>query len=464
MPDRQQRGYPPSVAHLVFLGATDTVTGSKTLVELEGKRVLVDCGLFQGVKELRLRNWESLGLPATSIDAVVLTHAHIDHSGYLPRLYRDGFRGPVFCSPGTRDLLQVLLPDSGHLQEEQARFANKRGASRHRPALPLYSQREAEESLGQLRPVPFGTDFAVVPGVQARLSRAGHIIGASSVRLELAGRSLTFSGDVGRLHDPLMQPPEPLADTDVLVVESTYGDRRHPQADPVDELAKVLDETFARGGVVIVPAFAVGRAQHLLYCVAQLRRSGRLRDVPVYLDSPMAIEATRIFVDNADDHRLSAAQSEEMCRAARYAHTPEESKAIDASSGPMLIISASGMATGGRVLHHLRRFMPDPRNTVLLVGFQSAGTRGRALLDGAEELKIHGDYIQVGARIATISGLSAHADWAELVEWLATSGLRPERVFVNHGEPAAADAFRRRLSDRFGWSVTLPHLGERFEL
>jgi len=452
---------PPS---LLFLGATDTVTGSKTLIELDGVRVLVDCGLFQGLKELRLRNWESIGVEPSSIDAVVLTHAHIDHSGYLPRLCSAGFRGPVFCSPGTRDLLHVLLPDSGHLQEEQARYVNKRGTSRHRPALPLYSQREAEECLAQLRSVPFGTTTEVAPGVRATFSRAGHIIGAASVRFELAGRTVTFSGDVGRPHDPLMLAPEPLAATDVLVVESTYGDRRHPPVDPLEQLAEVLDATFARGGVVVVPAFAVGRAQHLLYCVAQLRDAGRMPDVPVFLDSPMAIEATRIFVDNQDDHRLSPAQSERMCRAARYAHTPEESKAIDASSGPMLIVSASGMATGGRVLHHLRRFMPDPRNTVLLVGFQSAGTRGRALLDGAEELKIFGDYVKVGAAIAKIDGLSAHADWAELVDWLAKSEIRPERVVVNHGEPAAADAFRRRLVDRFGWSVTLPHLGQRVAL
>jgi metallo-beta-lactamase family protein len=456
--------YPAHVPSLVFFGATDTVTGSKALIEHDGVRVLVDCGLFQGLKELRLRNWETFSVEPKSIDAVVLTHAHIDHSGYLPRLCRDGFRGPVFCSDGTRDLLQVLLPDSGYLQEEQARYANRHGSSRHHPALPLYSQREAQESLAQLRTVGFGQSFALARGVQATLSRVGHIIGASSVRVEVGGRTVTFSGDVGRPHDPLMRAPEPLTATDVLVVESTYGDRRHPPTDPLEQLAAVLEETFDRGGVVVVPAFAVGRAQHLLHCVAQLRKAGRMRDVPVFLDSPMAIEATQIFVDNAADHRLSPAECGQMCRAARYSNTPEDSKAIDASSGPMLIISASGMATGGRVLHHLRRFMPDPRNTVLLVGFQSAGTRGRALLDGVEELKIHGDYIKVGAQIATIDGLSAHADWEEIVEWLATSAVRPERVFVNHGEPAAADALRRRLVDRFGWAVTLPHQGERFAL
>jgi len=449
---------------LQFLGATDTVTGSKTVFEHAGHRILVDCGLFQGVKELRLRNWDRFTIDPASIDAVVLTHAHIDHSGYLPRLVRDGFAGPIYCSPGTRDLLRVLLPDSGHLQEEQARFLSRRGSSRHNPVLPLYTEQEATAALTQVRPVVVGEPFDAAPGIRATLRRAGHIIGATSVRIEVADRSVTFSGDIGRREDPLMRAPELLAATDVLVVESTYGDRRHPPTQTLDQLAAILDETFVRGGVVVVPAFAVGRAQHLLRCVAELRRSGRMRDVPVFLDSPMAIAATKIFVDNADDHRLSEAQCVEMCAAARYSNTPDDSKSIDASSGPMLVISASGMATGGRILHHLVRFMPDPRNTILLVGFQSAGTRGRALLDGAEELKIFGDYIRVGARIAKIDGLSAHADWSEIVAWLAESAVQPERVFVNHGEPAAADALRRRLVERFGWNVTLPHHSEQFTL
>ena len=449
---------------VTFFGGTDTVTGSKALLEHDGVRVLVDCGLFQGLKELRLRNWSPLPIAASSIDAVVLTHAHIDHSGYLPALCRDGYRGPVFCSPGTRDLLRVLLPDSGHLQEEQARHANLRGWSRHHPALPLYTRAEAEACLAQLRPIAFGTSFAVARGVEAQLGRVGHIIGAASVRVRLGGHTITFSGDVGRSHDPLMRAPELLAATDTLVVESTYGDRRHPASDPITELGRVLDETWANDGVVIVPAFAVGRAQHLLYAVAQLRRAGRLGDVPVYLDSPMAIEATRIFRENADDHRLDAAQCAEMCAAATYTNSPEQSMAIDALGGPSLVVSASGMATGGRVLHHLKRFLPDPRNTVLLVGFQSAGTRGRALLDGVEELKIHGDYVKVGARVARIDGLSAHADWSEIVDWLARSDVRPRQVFVNHGEPAAADAMRRRLVERFGWDVTLPHGGQRYAL
>ncbi|HWB82318.1 MAG TPA: MBL fold metallo-hydrolase [Nannocystaceae bacterium] len=449
---------------LTFLGGTDTVTGSKALLEHEGVRVLVDCGLFQGLKDLRLRNWSPLPIDARSIDAVVLTHAHIDHSGYLPALCRDGFAGPVFCSAGTRDLLQVLLPDSGHLQEEQARHANLRGWSRHHPALPLYTRREAELCLPRLRPIAFGERFTVARGITAQLARAGHIIGAASVRLELGGHAITFSGDIGRPNDPLMRAPELLAPTDTLVVESTYGDRRHPATDVVEDLARVLDDTWARGGAVIVPAFAVGRAQHLLHAVAQLRRTGRMRDVPVYLDSPMAIAATRIFRENAGDHRLDPEACREMCEAATYTSTPEQSMAIDASGGPMLVVSASGMATGGRVLHHLKRFLPDPRNTVLLVGFQSAGTRGRALQDGVDELKIHGDYVKVGARVVMIEGLSAHADWAEIIEWLAASAIAPTRVFVNHGEPAAADALRRRLTDRFGWSVTLPHSDRPFAL
>ncbi|MFO0636424.1 MAG: MBL fold metallo-hydrolase [Nannocystaceae bacterium] len=449
---------------LTFHGAADTVTGSKLLFEHGPARVLIDCGLFQGLKELRLRNWSPPGFEPASLDAVVLTHAHIDHSGYLPRLHADGFRGPVYCTPGTRDLLQVLLPDSGHLQEEQARFANRRGSSRHHPALPLYDEQQARDALALLRPVAFDTPFQPAAGVTATLSRAGHIIGAASLRLEAGGRAFAFSGDVGRPHDPLMRPPVPLRDADVLVVESTYGDRRHNGIDLLDRLARIFDETFAKGGVVVVPAFAVGRAQHLLHAIALLREQGRLGDVPVYLDSPMAITATRIFAENSGDHRLSQAQCAAMERAVFYANSPEDSKAIDRSSGPMVVISASGMATGGRVLHHLVRFLPNPDNTVLLVGFQSAGTRGRALQDGADEIKIHGDYIRVGARVERLDGLSAHADWHELVEWLASSPLHPQRVFVDHGEPAAADALRRRLVERFGWNVEIPHQGQRFSL
>ncbi|MCA9711943.1 MAG: MBL fold metallo-hydrolase [Myxococcales bacterium] len=449
---------------VTFWGATDTGTGSRFLVEASGRRVLVDCGLFQGLKALRARNWASPPVRPATLDAVVLTHAHIDHSGYLPLLCKRGFRGPVYCTHGTRDLLRILLPDSGYLQEEEARHANRWGWSRHSEAVPLYTRADAEHCLSQLRPVAYDEPFEVAPGVEALATRAGHIVGSACVRLRTPQGSVTFSGDVGRPVDPIMKPPAPLPAADTLVVESTYGDRRHPAAHVLDELTAVLERTFERDGVVLVPAFAVGRTQHLLHLLATLFEQGRVAPVPVYLDSPMAIAATRIFLDHEQDQRLSRAQCQAMDDLATLAHTPEQSKAIDTRSGPMVVISASGMATGGRVLHHLRRFLPSERNTVLLVGFQAAGTRGRTLADGVDEVKIHGQYVPIRAEVRCISSLSAHADWHELTRWLESSSLSPRRVFVTHGEPSASDALRRRLQDHFGWNVEVPVDGERVDL
>ena len=449
---------------LSFLGAAGTVTGSKTLVQCGERRVLVDCGLFQGIKALRARNWAAPPVKPQSLDAVVLTHAHIDHSGYLPLLCKRGFKGPVYCTRGTADLLQILLPDSGHLQEEEARHANRWGWSKHREAVPLYTEADARRCLAQLRPLPFDTPWEVAPGVEGRMTRAGHIVGSACVRLQHAGRSVVFTGDVGRPDDPIMKAPAPLPSADALVVESTYGDRRHPTTDVLDELQAVLERTFARGGTLLVPAFAVGRTQHLLHLVATLFAEGRVESVPVYLDSPMAIAATRVFFDHEVDQRLTQAQCQAMDDLATFAHTPDESKAIDARSGPMVVISASGMATGGRVLHHLRRFLPGEANTVLLVGFQAAGTRGRTLADGIDEVKIHGQYVPVRAEVCTVEALSAHADWVELVEWLERSEIAPRRVFVTHGEATASDAFRRRLEEHFGWTVVVPEDREVVEL
>jgi metallo-beta-lactamase family protein len=448
---------------LTFLGAAETVTGSRYLVEGES-RLLVDCGLFQGLKRLRERNWSALPVDAASIDAIVLTHAHVDHSGYLPRLCRTGFRGRVYCTPGTSDLLRLLLPDAAYLQEEEARYANQHGYSRHSPAEPLYTHADAQRALELLTAVPFHQSFEPARGVSASFSRSGHIIGAACVSLRIRGKTVVFSGDVGRPADPIMKAPETLREADYLVVESTYGDRRHPDEPILRELARVINETSARGGMVLVPAFAVGRAQHLLHLVTTLAKEHRIPDLPVHLDSPMAIDATELFRRHAEDHRLSPADCEAMCRFVRYARTPEESKAIDAATGPQIVISASGMATGGRVLHHLQRFLPDANNHVLLVGFQSAGTRGRSLLEGAEELKIHGQYVRVRARVSQLQGLSAHGDYAELLDWLRQSPIHPERVFVTHGEPAAADAFRRRLRETFAWQVEVPELGASVDL
>jgi len=452
------------VPSLTFLGATETVTGSRYLLRGSSASVLVDCGLFQGTRKLRDQNWNELPFDPRTLDAVILTHAHIDHSGYVPRLCKAGFRGPVYCTPGTRDLLQLLLPDAGHLQEEEAAHANKWGYAKHHPALPLYTREDAEESLRQLKVIDFHASFTPAPGVVASFTRAGHIIGAASLSISIEGASIVFSGDVGRLCDPIMSPPEPLPPSDYLVVESTYGDRKHSSEDISAALARVIVETVEKRGVLVVPAFAVGRAQHLLYLIGKLRAQGKIPACPVFLDSPMAIDATELFYRHSADHALSRADCSLMSTVASYAQTADDSKAIDRATGPRIIISASGMCTGGRVLHHLQRFLPDERSTILFVGYQAAGTRGRTLVDGADELKLLGQYIPVRARIVQLDGLSAHADYSELLDWLRSSQLAPRSVFVTHGETGASDAFRRRIHDTFGWNVRVPDVGETVTL
>lgn len=447
-----------------FLGAAETVTGSRYLIESAESRVLVDCGLFQGYKKLRERNWAAPGFTPASIDAIMLTHAHLDHTGYLPVLAKAGFNGPVYCTPGTRDLLEILLPDAGHLQEEEAKLAARLGYSKHAPPLALFTRADAERCLRLIQPIPYEQRFFITPEISGSFHRAGHIVGSASLRLELPGRSIAFSGDVGRSRDAIMKPPAPLPPCDYLVVESTYGDRKHPPGTAMDDLAQAVNETMNRGGALVIPAFAVGRAQHLLHLLATLERRGAIPRVPVFLDSPMAIRATSVYRDHADEHDLSRDECRDLSTIAHYATTSDESKAIDATDGPMIVISASGMATGGRVLHHLKRFLPESINTVLLVGYQSPGTRGRALEDGAEELKIHGQYVPVRAQVRKISGLSAHADYSELIAWLRSSRVQPARVFVTHGEPAAADAMRRHLRDRLGWTAVVPDHGSCYPL
>ncbi|MCC6545373.1 MAG: MBL fold metallo-hydrolase [Nitrospirae bacterium] len=449
---------------ITFLGAAETVTGSRYLVEADGVRILVDCGQFQGYKKLRERNWSEPPFNPATLDAVILTHAHIDHTGYLPRLCSIGFRGRVYCTGGTRDLLGVLLPDSGHLQEEEARHANKWGYTRHRPALPLYTRDDAERCLSQITPLAFYEKFNPAPDILARFTRAGHILGSACLTLQIGDSTITFSGDVGRPVDPIMKPPDPPPASDYIVVESTYGDRRHSVEDVAETLARVVNETVRSNGVILVPAFAVGRAQHLLHLVARLQEKGHIPDIPVFLDSPMAIEATAIFCDHKDDHRLSGTECHAMCHVAKYSLTPDDSKAIDRRSDPMIVISASGMATGGRILYHLRRFLPEEKNTVFFVGYQAAGTRGRSLVDGADAIKIHGQYVPAGARVVQVHGLSAHADYAELIVWLQQGKLSPKRVFVTHGEPSAADSLRRRLKDTFGWDIVVPGDGSTWTL
>ncbi len=449
---------------LTFHGAAETVTGSRFLVETDRARLLIDCGLFQGLKRLRRQNWEPFAVPPASIDAVVITHAHIDHSGYLPALVRDGFSGPVWCSDGTADLLELMLLDSAHIQEEDARFANRHRSSRHDPALPLYTTADARKALALVRPVGFHTPIESAPGIGSTLSRAGHILGSSTVLVEADDRSVLFTGDVGRPRDPVMLAPDPPPSADYLVTESTYGDRIHGTEDASEELGAIVRRTLGRGGTVLIPSFAVGRTQAVLFLLAELRRRGRIPDVPVQLNSPMAISATELFLAHPGEHRLDPAQCQLLKESVQFVRTPDESKRLTPRRGPMIVISASGMATGGRVLHHLRTVAPDHRSSIVFVGFQAAGTRGDSLVRGTDEIKIFGQYVPVRADVHRIDGLSAHADWRELIDWLASGSLRPERAFVVHGEAASADTFRRRLRDELGWSAEVPLQHESREL
>ena len=441
---------------LTFLGATGTVTGSKYLVTAGDKKILVDCGLFQGYKQLRLRNRAPLPVAPNEIDAVVLTHAHLDHSGYLPLLVRSGFRGAVYCSEATRDLCAILLPDSGHLQEEEAAYANRRGFSKHKPALPLYTVADAERALTRLTPVAFEADTALPGGVTLRLRPAGHLLGGSLVELRHDGTTLVFTGDLGRPNDPIMVAPATVARADYLVVESTYGDRRHAAGDPKQQLADVINRTFARRGTVIVPAFAVGRAQLLLHLIHALKQTRAIPDIPVFLNSPMAVDTTRLYHKYRAEHRLTPEQCDALHNVAKMVNSVEESKNLNERRGPMIIVSASGMATGGRVLHHLKTFAPDPRNTILFTGFQAGGTRGAAMVNGAEAVKIHGEYVKVAAEVVNLDTLSAHADYAEILAWLEHFEAPPKRTFITHGEPAAADALRRRIEETLRWQVEVP--------
>ncbi|ACC70294.1 MBL fold metallo-hydrolase [Paraburkholderia phymatum] len=449
---------------LTFLGASETVTGSKYLLEESGIRILIDCGLFQGVKNLRMRNWMPLPVAAESIDTVILTHAHIDHSGYLPLLVRNGFNGRVHCTPGTAALCEIMLRDSARLQEEEADFANRHGFSKHHPALPLYTMQDAERALRLIVPCTFDHPVDLGHGLSFRFLPAGHILGAASVVICRHHKVLAFSGDVGRPNDPIMRPPAPLAHADYLIVESTYGDRLHPESNPEDELAQIFTKTFAKGGVVVMPCFAVGRAQEILYYIAKLKETRRMANVPVYLDSPMATNVTEVYRKHLDEHRLTISEAQAIDKVAIMTRSVDQSKAIASHHGPMLIIAGSGMATGGRVLHHLRLYAPDPRNTIALVGFQAAGTRGAALAAHESSIKLHGEYVRVRANVESIASLSAHADYRELLQWLSHLTDPPVRTFVTHGEPAAADAMRRRIAESLGWSCEVPVYQQTVEL
>jgi metallo-beta-lactamase family protein len=458
------------VAELTFLGAARTVTGSKYLLEHGGHRVLFDCGLFQGLKELRLRNWGDFPVPPDSIDAVVLTHAHLDHVGLLPRLCAQGYRGPVFCTAGTADLCGLVLPDAGRIQEEDARQANKHGYSKHQPALPLYGEADARRALTQLRPLGYDTPIDVVPGMTVVFSPAGHLLGSAYVLARLAGGpTILFGGDLGRYGRPVLRDPADAVEADVVLVESTYGDREHAPDDNGEALAEVVRDTVRRGGKLIIPAFAIGRVEELLYWVQRLENEGRIPVLPVHVDSPMAAEALRFYVARAAelDPEMRPTQKGVSAFATSRFQTvasPRQSKELTASRQISIVISSSGMATGGRVLHHMAAALPDPKHTILFVGYQAVGTRGRLLVNGAREIKIHGHPVAVGARIAKIDSMSAHADRGEMLRWLRTLPRRPRRLCLVHGEPGPMDALRALVNDRLGWDAHMPAHAERIEI
>jgi metallo-beta-lactamase family protein len=457
---------------LTFLGAARTVTGSRHLVEAAGRRVLVDCGMFQGLKELRLRNWADSPVPPATVDAVVLTHAHLDHVGMLPRLVAQGFKGRIFCTPGTQDLCSLVLPDAGRLQEEEADRANRGSYSKHRPAKPLFTEEQAIVTLSRLQPVGYERPIPIASGLEVEFLPAGHLLGAAYVRMRRTdggGGTVIFGGDLGRYNRPILPDPSAGSAADVLLLESTYGDRLHPDDDEQERLAAIIDDTAARHGKLIIPAFAIGRVEEVLYSIKRLEDTGRVKPLPVYVDSPMALEALKFYKRYAAelDNDVSVRRGE-VCAFCTARFTPvasaQESRDVVEREGPAIVISASGMATGGRVLNHLAKGLPDARNTVLFVGFQAAGTRGRQLIEGSREVKIHGQFVPVAARIEKVNGMSAHADAGEIVRWLRTFPAAPGVIYLVHGEPMAQDALKLRIERELAWNVQIPQHGERVPL
>jgi metallo-beta-lactamase family protein len=459
------------MASIHFLGAAGTVTGSKFLLEHEGRRVLIDCGLFQGKKELRQRNWEPLPVPAKSLDAIVLTHAHIDHTGGLPRVVAEGFDGPVFATSGTRDLVALMLPDSAHLQEEEARYANKERYSKHATALPLYTVKDAQRTVRLLETFGYERPKEILPGITLTFYRAGHILGSAVCAFDLksTAQRVVFTGDLGRYNAPILRDPQGVSAATTLVVESTYGDRTHGETRPHDALCNAVKGAFERGGVVVIPAFAIGRTQELLYHLRNLEEEGRVPEVDVFVDSPMACDATPIYLAHPEEHDLGMSSLVDRgatplaTKRTHFVTSALESKRLNQFRGPGIIISASGMATGGRVLHHLKHRLPDARNTVLFVGYQSEGSRGRRLLDGEKEIKIHGQMVPVAAEIRTVSGFSAHADWKETMRWMESFQSPPRQTLLVHGEPSALEGLKGRVESQ-GWKAYVPRYLEQVEL
>ncbi|HUY12324.1 MAG TPA: MBL fold metallo-hydrolase [Terriglobia bacterium] len=463
------------MATLQFLGATGTVTGSKYLLEAGGERLMIDCGLFQGLKELRLRNWNPLPISPSSVHYVALTHAHLDHTGYVPKFVKDGFRGPVLATPATIDLAGLVLPDSGHLQEEDAAYANRKGFSKHAPALPLYTHDDAMKSLESFRALNGPGPFEISPHFSLRYFRAGHILGARMIEVTVRENNITrtvlFSGDIGRTHQLIIREPvAPDSKPDYLLCESTYGDRLHPDDDYRSRLAAIVESTAARGGSVIIPAFAIGRTQELLFLFRELIQQGKMHELPIHVDSPMAIDATDLYRRHHEDHNLAAEDLERnglRLFSQPYVHfdrTVEQSKALNDTRFPTIIISASGMASGGRVVHHLARCLPDHRNTILLVGFQAAGTRGHTIQSGAKEVKMLGQMVPIRARVETMDNLSGHADYGEILRLLGAFKKAPQTTFMVHGEPKAAESLKEKIAAQLGWNVRIPQYLEKVTL
>jgi metallo-beta-lactamase family protein len=437
-----------------FLGAVGCVTGSRHLLETKsGKRILIDCGMFQGSKELRLRNWADFPVPPSSIDAVILTHAHIDHSGYLPRLMANGFSGPVYATPATLDLCSIMLLDSAHLHEEDARYANRKGFSKHNPALPLYTVAAAEKTMGLFKKIEFDSPFSAIDGVKSTFYRVGHILGAACVKVEIDGESILFSGDVGRPTDPILRPPVKRPNADYVVIESTYGNREHVDTDLVGQLKIHVNRTIERGGIVLVPSFSVGRTQLLLEAIMRLQRSGEIKTVPVYLNSPMSIRVNSVFCKHSGETKLTSQEVQDICETAIPIVDVEASRDLNSRREPAIIVAANGMATGGRVLHHLRGLVGSSKHTILFTGYQAEGTRGARMLAGEPTIRIHGEDLPVKAEVAILDNVSAHADGSELMDWLKSGAAPPKSVFITHGEPDASAGLRIRIEQELGWKV-----------
>ncbi len=449
---------------LSFLGATETVTGSRYLIESAGKRVLVDCGLFQGYKNLRLKNWQEFPVPPDTIDFVLITHAHLDHSGYVPALVKHGFRGKVLMTTGTAELCEIMWRDSAHLLEEEAERANRKGYSKHKPAKPLYNQDDVERALDRINTVHFDKEVEITGGIRAKFMHAGHILGAAQLQLTVNGKVIHFSGDLGRESDPLLNPPAALEACDILVTESTYGDKTHPRIDPELELKPILKKVLERAGTVVIPAFAVGRTQALMLHTYRLMKRGEIPEVPIFVNSPMAENVTSMYHRHKEEHRIDLEEFDAMYSVAKMVHSVEESKELNDRRGAKIIIAASGMMTGGRVLHHVVAYGQDPKNAILISGYQAGGTRGRLLAEGATSLRIFGQDVPIKAEVFQLETLSGHADAAELIAWMKTAPRPPKQTYVTHGEPSASDRMRFRIENELGWSARAPFDREVIDL